>query len=265
MTATPTPLFTRHGPSLRPEAASSGPWGPKTMSGRSIVGLLAAELERSHGQPDFVPARFTVDMHRMPDLSPVEVRTEIVRSGGRILVVDAQLISGGVAVARATCQMLRRSANPEGEIWAPPAWAAAPPLETPLATEGRAGTGLWEQRLVSGVFGQFGQKRFWMRELRHLIGDEPLTPFVRAAMVADFVSPYAHSGTVGLRYINSDVTLHLHRLPVGEWIGMETTDHQAADGVAYGAARLYDEAGVLGASSCVALAQSRAPGAARAT
>lgn len=64
------------------------------------------------------------------------------------------------------------------------------------------------------------------------------------------------TGLAGLRYINSDVTLHLHRLPVGEWIGLETTDHQATRGVAYGAARLYDEEGLIGATSCVAVAQT---------
>lgn len=77
-----------------------------------------------------------------------------------------------------------------------------------------------------------------------------------ALNLTGLVSPYANSGDAGLRYINSDVTLHLHRLPVGEWIGLETTDHQATRGVAYGAARLYDEEGLIGATSCVAVAQT---------
>lgn len=201
----------------------------------------------------------------MPDLSSVKVSARSLRMGGRLRVIEADLLSEGISVARATCQLLRRSESPQGEIWAPPNWDAPAPLDTPLATGGRAGSGLWEQRLISGRFGAYGQKRFWMRELRELIGGEALTPFVRAALVADFVSPYANSGDGALRYINSDITLHLHRLPEGEWVGMETNDHQASDGIAYGAARLFDELGVIGACSCIALGQSRPPGSASTT
>ena len=59
----------------------------------------------------------------------------------------------------------------------------------------------------------------------------------------------------GLRYINSDVTVYLHRQPVTEWIGYEVTDHGATDGVAIAECRLYDEHGHIGTSSVTALAQ----------
>ena len=41
----------------------------------------------------------------------------------------------------------------------------------------------------------------------------------RAALSADFASPLANSGPAGIDYINADLTLHLGRLPEGEWIG----------------------------------------------
>jgi hypothetical protein len=94
-----------------------------------------------------------------------------------------------------------------------------------------------------------------MAEVRDLVEGEPLTPFVRAALAADFASPFANAGDHGLRYINSDVTLYLHRTPVGEWIGLEVVNHQATDGVAIGECRVFDEVGAIGTASVAALAQ----------
>ena len=66
---------------------------------------------------------------------------------------------------------------------------------------------------------------------------------MRVAVAADFASPFANAGDQGLGYINSDVTLYLHRLPVKEWIGFEVVNHRATDGVAIGECWLYDERG----------------------
>ena len=83
----------------------------------------------------------------------------------------------------------------------------------------------------------------------------PLSPFVRVAVAADFASPFANAGDNGLGWINSDVTVYLHRLPVTEWVGFEVVDHGATDGVAIGVCRLHDERGPIGTASIAALAQ----------
>jgi hypothetical protein len=96
--------------------------------------------------------------------------------------------------------------------------------------------------------------------VRELIGGEPLTPFSRVALAADFASPFANAGDKGLGYINSDVTLYLHRLPTTEWVGFEVVNHQATAGVAVGECYVYDEAGPIGSSTVAALAQKRSMG-----
>ena len=98
---------------------------------------------------------------------------------------------------------------------------------------------------------------FANEEVRPLVGGEAYTPFSRVATGVDFTSPTANGAETGLDFINSDVTLYLHRQPVGEWIGYEVTDHQSAEGVALGHCRLHDIEGPVGFSSCAALAQRR--------
>ena len=253
-----TPFFTVDGDRYVPTPASRGPWDPNSLHGRVIVGLLGAEIERRHGDPEFVPARLTVDMYRLPDLSPVEVVTRVVREGRRIKVIDAEFISGGKSAGRATCQLLRRTERPEGDVWTPPGWEVPKPDDIPPPEPSKHPMGgMWAMRPISGGFGTVGQKRTWMAEVRELVEGRALTPFVRVAVAADFASPFANAGDAGLKYINSDVTVYLHREPVGEWIGFEVVNHGATDGVAIGECFLYDEGGPIGSASCCALAQKR--------
>jgi hypothetical protein len=254
------PFFTIEGTHYVPTPAARGPWNPNSLHGRVIAGLLGAEIERLHGGPDFIPARLTVDMYRLPDLSPVEVVTTVVRAGNRIRVIDAEFISGGVSAGRATCQFLKRTETPGGKVWKPEPWDAPKPADIAPPTDGRSGMGgMWATRRIAGDFGTVGQKRIWMSEVRELVGGRALTPFVRVAVSADFTSPFANAGDNGLEFINSDVTVYLHREPVGEWIGYEVINHGATDGVAIGECFLYDEEGPIGSAACAALAQRRMP------
>lgn len=255
------PFFHRDGDRLVPTVTAKGPWG-ESLHGRVIVGLLAAEIERQHCSPKFHPARMTVDMFRAPGLVPTQVRTRRVRDGRRIRVVDAELVSDGQVAGRATCQFLARTQNPQGKAWHGDRWSAPLPDSLPQG-EPQEDTmfGQWEMRWITGNIYQAGKRELWMRELRELVGGEPLTPFMRVALGADYASPLANVGEGGgYTFINSDLTLYLSRLPAGEWVGYESLAHEASEGIAIGHCNLYDESGRIGWASACGLAQRvRAP------
>ena len=252
------PFFTQDRDAYIPTGAARGPWDPNSLHGRVIIGLLAFVIEQRHGADEFVPARLTVDMFRLPNLAPIEVKTKLVRDGLRIKVVEADFVSGGVNMARASCQLLRKTENPQGHIWSPPNWDVTAPADIAVPEDPRLGmNGKWTTRPITGAMGTVGPRRLWMSEVRDLVEGAPLTPFVRVAVAADFASPFANAGDQGLGYINSDVTLYLHRLPVKEWIGFEVVNHHATDGVAIGECFLYDQQGAIGTSTVAALAQRK--------
>ena len=85
---------------FQPTKAGVGPWTATSLHGRLIIGLLGAEIERQYRTPEYMPARLTVDMYKLPDLSPVEVVTRVVKDGYRIKVIDAEFISGGESAGR---------------------------------------------------------------------------------------------------------------------------------------------------------------------
>ena len=113
-----------------PRPVSNGPWDPNSLHGRVVIGLLAYVIEQRHGSDDFVPARLTVDMFRLPNImTPIEVTTKLVRDGMRIKVVEAEFFSGGTSMARASCQLLRKTENAPGNVWSPPNWDAPAPAD----------------------------------------------------------------------------------------------------------------------------------------
>ena len=263
MAETQEPFFHREGDTYTPTLRANGWWRPTgNLHARVMIGLFSHVIEQQYGEPDLQPARLTADLYRLPDLAPITVSTRMVRQGGRIKVIEAELFSGGVSSARASCQLLRRSQQPEASVWAQTGWDAAPPDQ--VAPPPKPFTDKWEMRpilppgaIVANDLRAPGPRRTWLREVRPLVGGEPYTPFSRVATGVDYTSPIANGSETGLDFINSDVTLYLHRQPVGEWIGYEVVDHQSAEGIALGHCRLHDIEGPIGFSSCAALAQRR--------
>lgn len=253
-------FFERSGDSYVPSRRARGPWSEDSLHGRFVAGLCAREIERMHWEAPFHVARLTVDLFRLPKIEPLQLRTERIRNGRRIRVVGATVTSEGREIARATAVMLRRTNPPEGVVWTPPDWDVPPPEETPLPPP-RAGSDwvpMWETRPIGGeTLAETDRKRAWLRETHALVAGEALSPLVRVAGSADFTSPLANYGDAGLHYVNADITLYLHRLPIGEWLGYEVASHHSAEGVAIGDCTLYDEQGAIGKSSVCAVANER--------
>src|SRR4030081_2402633 len=164
------PFFTRDHDAFIPTKVANGPWDPNSLHGRVIIGLLAFEIERRHGSDDFVPARLTVDMFRLPNMAPIEVKTKLARDGLRIKVVEAEFFSGGTSMARAYCQLLRKTENATGDVCPPPNWAVPAPSDIPKPTDPKLGmNGKWTTRPITGGMGSLGPRRLWVSEGRDLV------------------------------------------------------------------------------------------------
>ncbi|MBF8190806.1 thioesterase family protein [Nonomuraea sp. K274] len=224
------------------------------LHGRLLGGLAARAIEERCAEPGLRFARLTVDLFRSSPMLPVTVETTLVRDGRRIRVADATISTDLGVIGRAAAVLLREGEQPGGEQGVvTPAWDAPPPSGPPV--DGGVWTPPFDLWRLSGR-DEPGAGRVWMRERHPLVDDEPITPFVRAALAADFASPLSNSGTDGLRFINADYTLTLARVPAGDLIGVEATGHLSADGVATGQVTLHDTAGPIGFCLVTALANA---------
>ena len=79
-------------------------------------------------------------------------------------------------------------------------------------------------------------------------GEQP-TPLERVATAADFgngvSSPLSYDDWL---FINPDLTIHVSRLPVGEWVGLESRTLADPQGIGISESRLWDETGPIGRS-----------------
>ena len=255
-------FFTADGDSYLPGDMTRGPWG-QTMGGQIVGGLLGWALD-GHGDDELQPARLTVDLLRPVPIEPVSIETSTEREGRRIKLVDAAMLQNGRVVARASALFLRRSAEPEGQVWSAP--VAMPPLPTdsdPLEAEMPFGIWTYSADTEAGSAGmppleweQPGVQKFaWTRMFRPMVAGHPVTPFARAAFAGDIISSLTHWSTAGLRYINADYTVAISRLPQGEYIGLAAESYYGNDGVGAGSATLFDSIGPIGTGTALALAQ----------
>jgi hypothetical protein len=249
------PYFQSAGTGVVPLAHAHAPWGEDMLHGRLLGGLAARALEAEHEAPGWRAARLTVDLFRPAAMALVEIDVRSVRDGRRIKVTDALMRCDGHEVGRATAVFLAESEEPPGRIWRPEQepWPDPDSIETSQA--GSSDQDSWWFRIVRGGFGAGEQTRVWTKETSCLVDDEPLSPFVRAALSGDIACPLANSSDQGLHYINADYTMLIGRSPVGEWVGVDVAQQIAAGGISMGSATLVDRIGPFATSGGVSLAR----------
>ncbi len=250
--------FTVHAGAFVPRPHARSPWSAEMLHGRLLAGLAAREVERAHLDGGFVVSRLTIDLFRAVPMRPVALRATRERDGKRVRAVEVVVTCEGLTVARASVLLLAPPGTPPGEVWGRPPWRAPDPstlAATPRTADSDA-MGAPDMRFIGSPLGGAGPYDAWLREPWPLVDGEELTPVARAAMAADVTNPLSNWGDDGLQYINADLSVYFSRPPVGEWIGLEVTDHLDADGLAVGQSRLHDRVGPFAVAAVGAVAQA---------
>jgi hypothetical protein len=240
-------MFVSHAGRFEPTAATLGPWHPGTLHGGPVCGLLAHGVLAHRADDEMQLARLTVDLPRPVPAVALELRTDVLRQGRRIAVVEACLAAGDTLVARGTGLLLRRSAEPPGalrqeEPTISPRADAVPADLPPEPLHHANCIDLW--RAARGAY--------WVRMELSLVDDAPIDAAERAAVVADWANPAANFQPGGISFINPDMTLYLHRPPRGAWIGVGPALRASSAGIGVSDCPMTDDDGVAG--RCLAAA-----------
>lgn len=241
---------------FEPTPSAAGYWGEGLLSGPAVAGLAAHALEERYGDPEFQPARFTIDLLKPARQAPIRVQTRVIRDGRRARYTECDVLQGDWIVAQAGLVQYRRSAAPAGTGWTSTAEF------TPPAHAGGDGMFVGSDQADWSPMGEQHQntsrKRAYYRGLE-VIDGTAATAFVRAVIVAEAATNLvAHLGTAGIGYINGDLTVALSRLPISEFIGVQADSQFAADGVSVGNATMFDDAGPFGTAMVTSLANPAA-------
>ena len=81
-----------------------------------------------------------------------------------------------------------------------------------------------------------------------LVKGEAMTPLERLFAVADCANGIGTKLEIGKwTFMNTDLVVHVHRIPEGEWIGIRAETNYGPDGIGTTIGTLFDESGAVGA------------------
>nr|WP_231974083.1 thioesterase family protein [Pseudonocardia sp. HH130630-07] len=237
--------------------STTGPWYAEAQHMGPPSALLVRAMERlAPSRPEAAPehwrlARATVEVLGMVPAGPVTVTARVERPGRTIELLSATMQAGGRDVLRA--RAWRLTAGDTAEV----AHGSAEPLPGPetgtIITERPPG---WLPGFLDATewswldgrgLGSQGPARAWVRLRVPLVEGEETTPLQRLMVAADCANGVA--GALDARhwlFVNTELTVHLHRVPAGEWIGVDAASVIGPEGLGTCTSALFDEHGQAG-------------------
>ena len=230
--------------------STTGPWYADAQHGGPPAALLVRAFERCAPRPGTQLSRVTVEVLGPVPAGEVSVRAYVERPGRSIELLGAEMTAGGRVVLRARAWRLA-SGDTSGVVV-----GEADPLPPPDGFVSRAGRPEgWlpgyldavEWRWVSGWLAEPGPGVAWARPRTELVAGEPITPWQCLAVVGD--SANGIGAPLDLRdwlFVNTELTLHVHRPPQCEWVAVSARTVVGPTGLGTVSALLFDEHGHVG-------------------
>lgn len=228
-------------------------WGPGMQNASAVSALLVRALERCEPRADARLNRVVIDLlGRVPSDGPLWTAARVERPGRRIELLTAQLLAPGPAgrprpVATASAW---RFAEFDTTVLAAEAGPGLAPLEQarryvdddPRITYLSSVDWRWLGDALYDVPGEC-----WVRPVVDVVAGEVMTPLQRLFAVADIANGVGQGPALtGWTHMNTDLSVYVHRVPDGEWIGIRAHTDYGSDGVGRSTGTLFDSTGPIG-------------------
>ena len=229
-----------------------GPWSAQHLHAGPPAALIARAIERATADDAaLMVTRLTLELMAPVPQGAVEVATSVLRSGRSTRRIEATLSAAGRVAVRALGVAMRREplefppvALDPHEPLPPPEVGA--PFRFPVFAEGDGYPASVDARIVRGGYGQ-NPTAVWIRSRMALVAGEELTPLQRVMIAADSGNGVAVVLDPGqYTFVNADLTVHLHRLPVDEWVCLEAVTAPEPSGIGLSTSRIFDRRGPIG-------------------
>lgn len=234
------------------QPTTAGPWSPDSQHGGPPAALLARAVERLERDTDRMVGRFTMELLGPVPLGVLEVSASVVRPGRSVELCEAHLydVAAGRLVATARAWLFPHGQDGPGIPEPPPhSFADGSRHERPRIWHGGYLDAV-DWRWIHGDVEEPGPGLVWMRPTVDLVEGESMSAVQRLMTCVDSASGVSAAlDPAKWAFLNTDLSVHVLRPPVGEWLCLdaETTLGEGRVGVA--ASSVYDERGLVARSS----------------
>lgn len=234
-----------------PTASAASPWSPDAQHGGPPAGLLGRAVEHLPEAAGRVVGRFTMELLGPVPMAPLVSSARVVRPGRSVVLAEAALHdpASGRDVATARAWLFPRGTGP-AEAGPPPAhgWADGTVKHPP---------GSWhpgyidavEWRWLRSAVDEPGPGTAWMRPPA-LVQGEPLSPLELLLTCVDSASGVSAALDVTeWGFLNTDLTVHVLREPVGEWVCLDAETTLGPGSVGVATSTVHDRLGPVARSA----------------
>jgi len=236
-----------------PTDHARGPWDADSCHAGPPTGVLARAVEQL--LPEMRLARITVELTRPVPMAGFKVEAEITRQGRSVATATARIVdTDDRVIVTAHSSHLR----PDGPFDLPTPPVPHPDPDAthsapfPLSTS-RHGLPAFMGSTVVRAPDTTGSDRdadgrvtMWMRTVP-LLADETPSPFQAICPLADCGNAIGRNAEpTDVAFMNTDLSVHLHRAPAGAWFASRVVSHWSADGIGMSDAELFDVHGPVG-------------------
>jgi len=229
---------------------AQGAWNAHEQHMAPASGIIALELEQFQPREDLRIGRISYDIFGLIDAGEFSISTRVIRPSRSIELIEAEMRANDrtCIVARAWRMCTQDSSAVAG--------LEDQPIQQPDTLPEWQGMSRWPGGFIQSIETRAEQSRragkgtVWLTHSKEMVENQTTSDFVHLIGMVDTANGIVprQGYDFAWAFPNLDLQIHLHRYPVGRWLGLEAVQQFGADGIGLTSAVLHDVHGPFGRS-----------------
>jgi hypothetical protein len=242
---------TKDGSWFLPTDHTRGPWSADACHAGPPAALMVRAVEAlvTHQQM----TRLTIELIRPIPMSGFRVQAEIRRPGRSVTHTEAEIYDEDGFYARAYGLHIRSLDSLDIADGLAEGLDLSNAVPGPFSVSSTHHNEEWFGSSIECKFPQGhsvtqgGPATMWMRTMYPILPDEQPSPFQKIAPLSDCGNGISYHGEIGLiSFVNADLTISIHREPIGDWFASRSVSHWHQSGIGMSDSELFDTDGPVG-------------------